>query len=119
MNLKEEYKQDESPLERLRGRLTPFFTLADIIERESKLLEDGPLSDFIKDLALECGIDAQDAVRNNIDDAATIIKELQDFKAKHDVPEGMVRTGGPYYTYMKKEDYDAYERHRSGIDELE
>lgn len=119
MSLKEEYKQDESPLERLRGRLTPFFMLAEIIERESKLLEDCPMSDFIKNLAHECGIDAQDAVRNNIDDAAAIMKELQDFKAKHDVPLGMVRTGGPFYTYMKKEDYDAYERHASGMDELE
>lgn len=119
MELKGQYRDGESPLERLRNKLTPFFTATSIVAMEDALKES-PFKDMVQNSA-NTAHGYQEDIKTHLDDIETLLrrlKELEEFKAKHDVPPGMVRTGGPYYTYMKKEDYDAYERHRSGIDDL-
>lgn len=120
MELKGDYREGESPLERLRNKLTPFFAAVSIVSMED-VLKESPLKEMVKSSA-DTAHGTQDDIKTYLADIETMLKrldELEKFKAKHETPPGMVRTGGPFYTYMQKEDWDAYQRHASGIDDLE
>ncbi len=79
MKLKKEYEGDQTPAERLRNKLSPFFALVQMVKDDPSILADGPF----KELALQSANDAaslsQD-VRDHIDDAAEIERRYIEMK---------------------------------------
>lgn len=74
MKLKQKYVGDQGPAERLRNKLSPFFTLAQVIVKEPDVLVDGPFKQQVLEMAQQCGQFFTE-VREHIDDAGTIEDE--------------------------------------------
>lgn len=98
MDLKQKYVGDQSPAERLRNKLTPFFTLAQVIAKDPSVLADGPYKECIIEMAqqsMQLGSD----VRDHIDDAGTIedeyfrLRQLEDRRREQKRLEHLETTG--------------------------
>lgn len=98
MKLKQQYVGEQGPAERLRNKLTPFFTLTQIIVKDPNVLADGPYKDDLAKLAQQC-IDLSKEVRDHIDDAGAIedeyfrLRQLEDIRREQKRREHLDATG--------------------------
>ena len=98
MKLKQKYVGDQGPAERLRNKLTPFFTLAQVVVKDPSVLADGPYRQQVLEMAQQCPQSFKE-VREHIDDAGSIEDEyvrmriLEDKRREHKRQEHLDATG--------------------------
>lgn len=110
MKLKQKYIGEQGPAERLRNKLTPFFTLAQVIAKDPSVLADSPYKERIIEMAqqsMQLGSD----VREHIDDASIIedeyfrLRQLEDRRREQKRREHLEATGEELDDFELMEDH--------------
>lgn len=80
MELKGEYRENESPLERLRNKLTPFFTAVSIVAMED-VLKESPVKDMVQNSA-NTAHGYQGDIKTYLADIETLLGRLEELSEK-------------------------------------